>query len=109
MVDGRARHGPCSVCRSREYGGMGGDYFALCSRSRNSARSTSPSRSPSRPVSRWVRCRVYRFANEEQKQEWLPQLTSGKALAAFVSPSPAPARATPAATHQGPNSSTASG
>ncbi|GAA3174012.1 acyl-CoA dehydrogenase family protein [Rhodococcus sp. 3Y1] len=26
---------------------------------------------------------IYRFGNEAQKQEWLPQLTSGKSLAAF--------------------------
>lgn len=26
---------------------------------------------------------VYRFGNEAQKQEWLPQLTSGQALGAF--------------------------
>ena len=30
-----------------------------------------------------VPCRIYRFGNEAQKQEWLPQLTSGKSLAAF--------------------------
>ena len=40
-----------------EFGGMGGDYFALVSRSRSSAASIHPSPSPSRPPSPLARCR----------------------------------------------------
>ena len=40
-----------------EYGGMGGDYFALAWRSRNSARSTRAWRSRWRPGWAWARCR----------------------------------------------------
>ena len=66
-----------------EYGGMGGDYFALCLAPRNSARSTRVWRSPWRPAVRLGAMPVYRFGNEAQKQEWLPLLARAGRLGAF--------------------------
>jgi butyryl-CoA dehydrogenase len=66
-----------------EYGGMGGDYFALCLAIEELARVDS-----SVAITLEAGCSlgampIYRFGTEEQKREWLPQLTSGEALGAF--------------------------
>src|SRR3954464_10907700 len=66
-----------------EYGGMGGDYFALCIALEELARvdssvaitleaGVSPGAMP-----------VYRFGTEAQKREWLPRLCTGELLGAF--------------------------
>jgi alkylation response protein AidB-like acyl-CoA dehydrogenase len=66
-----------------EYGGMGGDYFTLCLALEELGRVDQ-----SVAITLEAGCSlgampVYRFGTEEQKQQWLPQLTSGQALAAF--------------------------
>jgi len=66
-----------------EYGGMGGDYFALCLALEELGRVDQ-----SVAITLEAGCSlgampVFRFGTEEQKQTWLPQLTSGAALAAF--------------------------
>jgi short/branched chain acyl-CoA dehydrogenase len=66
-----------------EYGGMGGDYFALCLAIEELGRVDQ-----SVAITLEAGCSlgampVYRFGTEAQKQEWLHQLTSGHALAAF--------------------------
>lgn len=66
-----------------EYGGMGGDYFALCLALEELGRVDQ-----SVAITLEAGCSlgampVYRFGTEEQKQAWLPQLTSGEALGAF--------------------------
>ena len=66
-----------------EYGGMGGDYFALCLAIEELGRVDQ-----SVAITLEAGCSlgampVYRFGTEEQKKEWLPQLTSGQALGAF--------------------------
>jgi short/branched chain acyl-CoA dehydrogenase len=66
-----------------EYGGMGGDYFALCLALEELGRFDQ-----SVAITLEAGCSlgampVYRFGTEEQKQTWLPQLTSGQALGAF--------------------------
>ncbi len=66
-----------------EYGGMGGDFFALCLALEELGRVDQ-----SVAITLEAGCSlgampVYRFGTEEQKQTWLPQLTSGKALGAF--------------------------
>jgi short/branched chain acyl-CoA dehydrogenase len=66
-----------------EYGGMGGDYFALCLALEELGRVDQ-----SVAITLEAGCSlgampVYRFGTEEQKQTWLPQLTSGQALGAF--------------------------
>ncbi|MCW2664487.1 MAG: putative acyl-CoA dehydrogenase, partial [Mycobacterium sp.] len=66
-----------------EYGGMGGDYFALCLALEELARVDQ-----SVAITLEAGCSlgampVYRFGTEAQKQEWLPRLCSGDALGAF--------------------------
>lgn len=68
---------------SEEYGGMGGDYFTLCLALEELARVDQ-----SVAITLEAGCSlgampVYLFGTEEQKQEWLPRLTSGEILGAF--------------------------
>ena len=66
-----------------EYGGMGGDYFALCLALEELGKvDQSVAITLEAGVSLGA-MPVYRFGNEAQKQDWLPLLTSGKALGAF--------------------------
>ncbi|MFJ6279355.1 MAG: acyl-CoA dehydrogenase family protein [Actinomycetes bacterium] len=66
-----------------EYGGMGGDYFALCLALEQLARvDQSVAITLEAGVSLGA-MPIYRFGTEEQKQQWLPSLTSGEALAGF--------------------------
>jgi short/branched chain acyl-CoA dehydrogenase len=66
-----------------EYGGMGGDYFALCLALEELGRVDQ-----SVAITLEAGCSlgampVFRFGSEEQKQQWLPMLCSGEALGAF--------------------------
>jgi alkylation response protein AidB-like acyl-CoA dehydrogenase len=66
-----------------EYGGMGGDYFALCLALEELGRVDQ-----SVAITLEAGCSlgampVFRFGTEAQKQAWLPQLCSGEALGAF--------------------------
>jgi hypothetical protein len=66
-----------------EYGGMGGDYFALCLALEELGKvDQSVAITLEAGVSLGA-MPIYRFGNEKQKQEWLPLLASGKALGAF--------------------------
>ena len=68
---------------AEEYGGMGGDYFALCLALEELARVDS---SVAITLEAGVGLGVmplYRFGTEAQKREWLPRLCAGEALAAF--------------------------
>ncbi|MDF9278812.1 acyl-CoA dehydrogenase family protein [Arthrobacter sp. EH-1B-1] len=66
-----------------QYGGMDGDYFALCLALEQLARvDQSVAITLEAGVSLGA-MPVYRFGTEEQKQQWLPMLTSGEALAGF--------------------------
>jgi short/branched chain acyl-CoA dehydrogenase len=66
-----------------EYGGMGGDYFALCLALEQLARvDQSVAITLEAGVSLGA-MPIYRFGTEEQKQQWLPMLASGEALAGF--------------------------
>ena len=66
-----------------EYGGMGGDYFALCLVLEELGKvDQSVAMTLEAGVSLGA-MPIYRFGNEAQKQEWLPMLTSGAALGAF--------------------------
>jgi alkylation response protein AidB-like acyl-CoA dehydrogenase len=66
-----------------EYGGMGGDYFALCLAIEELARADSSVAITLEAAVSLGAMPIYRFGSEEQKREWLPQLTSGQALGAF--------------------------
>jgi alkylation response protein AidB-like acyl-CoA dehydrogenase len=66
-----------------EYGGMGGDYFALCLALEELARVDSSVAITLEAAVSLGAMPVYRFGREDQKQRWLPQLCAGTALAAF--------------------------
>ena len=66
-----------------EYGGMGGDYFALALALEQLARvDQSVAITLEAGVSLGA-MPIYRFGTEEQKQKWLPGLAQGTALAGF--------------------------
>jgi alkylation response protein AidB-like acyl-CoA dehydrogenase len=83
VVAGMADMGLFGLPFPEEYGGMGGDYFALCLALEELAKvDQSVAITLEGGVSLGA-MPVYRFGNEAQKQEWLPLLTSGRALGAF--------------------------
>jgi alkylation response protein AidB-like acyl-CoA dehydrogenase len=83
VVAGMAEMGLFGLPFPEEYGGMGGDYFALCVALEELGKvDQSVAITLEAGVSLGA-MPVYRFGNEAQKQEWLPQLTSGQALGAF--------------------------
>jgi alkylation response protein AidB-like acyl-CoA dehydrogenase len=68
---------------SEEYGGMGGDYLALCLALEELARvDSSVAITLEAGVGLGI-MPVYRFGTEEQKRRWLPGLCAGEQLAAF--------------------------
>ncbi|MCK1798547.1 acyl-CoA dehydrogenase family protein [Streptomyces sp. XM4193] len=66
-----------------EYGGMGGDYLALCIALEELARVDSSVAITLEAGVSLGAMPIYRFGSEEQKREWLPRLCSGEALGAF--------------------------
>lgn len=66
-----------------EYGGMGGEYFALCLALEELARVDSSVAITVEAGVSLGAMPVYRFGTEEQRREWLPLLCSGRALGAF--------------------------
>jgi alkylation response protein AidB-like acyl-CoA dehydrogenase len=83
VVAGMADMGLFGLPFPEEYGGMGGDYFALCLALEELGKvDQSVAITLEGGVSLGA-MPVYRFGTEAQKQEWLPLLTSGRALGAF--------------------------
>jgi short/branched chain acyl-CoA dehydrogenase len=83
VVSGMADMGLFGLPFPEEYGGMGGDYFALCLALEELGKvDQSVAITLEAGVSLGA-MPVYRFGNEAQKEEWLPLLASGKALGAF--------------------------
>ena len=68
---------------AEEYGGMGGDYFALCLALEELARVDSSVAITLEAAVSLGAMPIYRFGTEEQKARWLPKLLSGEALAGF--------------------------
>ena len=66
-----------------EYGGMGGDYFALCIALEELARVDSSVAITLEAAVSLGAMPIYRFGTEEQRKTWLPALCRGEALAAF--------------------------
>lgn len=66
-----------------EYGGQGGDYVALCLAIEGLARVDQSIAITLEAGVGLGSMPIYRFGNEEQKQQYLPDLTAGKALAGF--------------------------
>jgi len=83
VVAGMAEMGLFGLPFPEEWGGMGGDYFALCLALEELGKvDQSVAITLEAGVSLGA-MPVYRFGTEAQKREWLPQLTSGRALGAF--------------------------
>ena len=66
-----------------EYGGMGGDYFALCLALEELARVDSSVAITLEAAVSLGAMPIYRFGSEEQRREWLPRLVAGELLGAF--------------------------
>ncbi|GAB3484715.1 acyl-CoA dehydrogenase family protein [Amycolatopsis cihanbeyliensis] len=66
-----------------EYGGMGGDYFALCLALEELGRVDSSVAITLEAGVSLGAMPIHRFGTEEQKREWLPALCSGEALGSF--------------------------
>ncbi len=66
-----------------QYGGMGGDYVALCVAIEELARVDSSIAITLEAGVSLGAMPIYRFGSEELKNEWLPRLTSGEMLGAF--------------------------
>ncbi|TVT57401.1 acyl-CoA dehydrogenase [Amycolatopsis rhizosphaerae] len=66
-----------------EYGGMGGDYFALCLALEELARVDSSIAITLEAGVSLGAMPIYRFGDAVQRERWLPALCSGEALGAF--------------------------
>ncbi|SHF30442.1 acyl-CoA dehydrogenase family protein [Streptoalloteichus hindustanus] len=66
-----------------EFGGMGGDYFALCLALEELARVDSSVAITLEAGVSLGAMPVYRYGTDEQRREWLPALCAGERLAAF--------------------------
>ena len=66
-----------------EYGGMGGDYFALCLALEELARVDSSVAITLEAGVSLGAMPIYRFGTDEQRRRWLPELCAGERLAAF--------------------------
>ncbi len=66
-----------------EYGGMGGDYFALCIALHELARVDSSVAITLEAAVSLGAMPIYRFGSPEQRERWLPALCQGDQLAAF--------------------------
>ena len=66
-----------------EYGGMGGDYFALCLALHELARVDSSVAITLEAAVSLGAMPIYRFGSDEQRSRWLPDLCQGERLAAF--------------------------
>ena len=66
-----------------EYGGMGGDYFALCLALHELARIDSSVAITLEAGVALGTMPIFRFGTPEQQERWLPELCQGERLAAF--------------------------
>src|SRR3981189_1725461 len=80
VVSGMADMGLFGLPFPEEYGGMGGDYFAFCLALEELGKVDQSVAITLEAGVGLGAMPVYRFGNEDQKQEWLPLLASGSAL-----------------------------
>jgi alkylation response protein AidB-like acyl-CoA dehydrogenase len=66
-----------------QYGGMGGDYFALCLALEELARVDSSVAITLEAAVSLGAMPIYQYGTPAQKEHWLPRLCAGEALAAF--------------------------
>jgi short/branched chain acyl-CoA dehydrogenase len=83
VVAGMAEMGLFGLPFPEAYGGMSGDYFALCLALEQLARVDQSVAITLEAAVSLGAMPVHRFGTEAQKQEWLPLLASGQALGAF--------------------------
>ena len=83
IVESMADLGLFGLPFPEEYGGMGGDFTALCVALEELARVDSSVAITLEAGVSLGAMPIYRFGSEELKREWLPKLTAGKMLGAF--------------------------
>src|ERR1700757_646839 len=83
VVAGMAEMGLFGLPFPEEFGGMGGDYFALCLALEELGKVDQSVAITLEAGASLGAMPIYRFGTEEQKRKWLPDLTAGHALAAF--------------------------
>ncbi len=83
LVETMAEMGLFGLPFPEEYGGMGGDYVALCVAIEELAKVDSSIAITLEAGVSLGAMPIYRFGSEDLKREWLPQLTSGAMLGAF--------------------------
>jgi short/branched chain acyl-CoA dehydrogenase len=83
IVSGMARMGLFGLPFPEEYGGMGGDYLALCLVLEEIARVDSSVAITLEAAVSLGAMPIHRYGTEEQKRTWLPRLCSGEMLGAF--------------------------
>ncbi|MDX6204136.1 MAG: short-chain 2-methylacyl-CoA dehydrogenase, partial [Frankiales bacterium] len=83
VVEQMAAMGLFGLPFPEEYGGMGGDFFALCLAIEELARADSSVAITLEAAVGLGAMPIFQFGTEAQRQEWLPQLTAGHALGAF--------------------------
>jgi alkylation response protein AidB-like acyl-CoA dehydrogenase len=83
IVAGMGRLGLFGLPIPEEYGGMGGDYLALCVAIEELARVDSSVAITLEAAVSLGAMPILRFGTEEQKREWLPRLAAGEMLGGF--------------------------
>jgi alkylation response protein AidB-like acyl-CoA dehydrogenase len=83
LVAGMGKLGLFGLPFPEEYGGMGGDLFALCLALEELGKVDSSVAVTLEAGVALGAMPIYRFGNEQQRQRWLPALCSGERLAAF--------------------------
>ncbi|HEV2342447.1 MAG TPA: acyl-CoA dehydrogenase family protein [Actinocrinis sp.] len=83
LVAAMGRMGLFGLPFPEEFGGMGGDYFALCLALEELARVDSSVAITLEAGVSLGAMPVYRFGTQAQKERWLPQLCAGERLGAF--------------------------
>jgi alkylation response protein AidB-like acyl-CoA dehydrogenase len=83
IVAGMGRMGLFGLPIDERFGGMGGDYFALCLALEELARIDSSVAITLEAGVSLGAMPIFRFGTEEQRKQWLPALCSGSMLGAF--------------------------
>src|SRR5579864_5397890 len=83
IVAGMGKLGLFGLPFPEEYGGMGGDYFALCLALEELARVDSSVAITLEAAVSLGAMPIYRYGTEAQRRRWLPDLCAGERLAAF--------------------------
>jgi alkylation response protein AidB-like acyl-CoA dehydrogenase len=83
IVGSMAKMGLFGLPFPEDYGGMGGDFFALCLAIEELARVDSSVAITLEAGVSLGAMPIFRFGTDEQRAEWLPKLASGESLGAF--------------------------